>query len=755
MTFRSTALWVMLACLTISGLSCSRDPNVRKEKYLELGKRYLSAEKYPEAAIEFSKAIQIDSNFAEAHYQLSRAEIRQGELRAAAYELNKTVTLDPNHLRAHVEFAALLLAAGQKTTAEQQLKAALQLDANDVEAHDQMARLRASQGNMNEAVNEIAKAIQLDPRRAPSYLTQAALQEMQHQSGAAEASLGRALQMDPKFLEGMLAYARLCESQQRWEEAEEWLHRAIDAQPKKVAPRFALGGLLSRRQQPDRAEQVFAEAKKALPNNVDAYNGLANFYLSQKQLDKAAAELGSLVKDHPNDNGTAKKYIAVLIEQSNYAEAQKATDGLLTREKNDPDGLVFRARLLLHDGKVPEAIQAVEAAVKRDRSNAQAHYWSGMAYNASGDIDRAIAEWAEAARLNPRMLEAQRAVAAMAVVRGDRRTLQGTADQLISLNASSAEGYVFRAEADLIDKDFSAAEADLKHATVLEPSNPVPPTRWGDIKLANGKFAEAEKLYEDALRRNSSYVPALRGLVRLYMAEKEPTKALARIDAQLQKAPNNAAFYELKALSLYAQKDSSGSEAAALRAVELSKDNPEAVLLLGQVQASSGNVDNAAAQYEKAIQANPREIRPYLLLGSLEQRRGNWTKAERMYERALQINENPVAANNLAYLLLEHGGNPELALSWAQVARARLPNSPAAADTLAWAYYHKGVYRSAIDLLEGAVRQNPDSALYHYHLGMSYKMAGDSRHAKEHLQRALALDPKLPNADTAKKALSS
>ena len=83
MTFRSTALWVMLACLTISGISCSRDPNVRKEKYLELGKRYLSAEKYPEAAIEFSKAIQIDSNFAEAHYQLSRAEIRQGEFLGA------------------------------------------------------------------------------------------------------------------------------------------------------------------------------------------------------------------------------------------------------------------------------------------------------------------------------------------------------------------------------------------------------------------------------------------------------------------------------------------------------------------------------------------------------------------------------------------------------------------------------------------------------------------------------------------------
>ena len=440
---------------------------------------------------------------------------------------------------------------------------------------------------------------------------------------------------------------------------------------------------------------------------------------------------------------------------NNYAEAQTATDALLAGDSKDPEGLVFRARLLLHNGKVMDAVQMLESAVKRDRNNAVAHYWAGVAYNATGDLDRALAEWAEAARLNPRMLEAQRAVAMAAAVRGDGNTLKETADKLISITRNSAEGYTFRAEASLMRKDLVAAESDLKEATALDPNNPAPPARLGDIKASGGQFTEAEKLYEEALHRNAAYEPALKGLVRIYMAQKQPAKALARIDTQLQRSPSNAEIYELKAMYLYANKDVTGSEAAAQRAVELGKDDPDAVLLLGQVQAASGSADKAAAGYEKVIQANPHDGRAYLLLGSLEQRRGNWNKAKQTYEKALQIHSDPVAANNLAYLLLESGGNVDTALSLAQVARAGLPNSDATADTLAWAYYHKGGYRSAIGLLEGAVRQNPDSALYQYHLGMSYKMAGDSRRAKEHLQRAVSLDPKLHEAEAARKAMNS
>jgi Tfp pilus assembly protein PilF len=46
---------------------CSRDPNVRKQKYLESGQCYFEKAKYREAAIQYSNAIQVDPRFADAH----------------------------------------------------------------------------------------------------------------------------------------------------------------------------------------------------------------------------------------------------------------------------------------------------------------------------------------------------------------------------------------------------------------------------------------------------------------------------------------------------------------------------------------------------------------------------------------------------------------------------------------------------------------------------------------------------------------
>ena len=74
--------------------------------------------------------------------------------------------------------------------------------------------------------------------------------------------------------------------------------------------------------------------------------------------------------------------------------------------------------------------------------------------------------------------------------------------------------------------------------------------------------------------------------------------------------------------------------------------------------------------------------------------------------------------------MLQHGGNTDVALTLAQTARRTLPDSPNVADTLALAYYQKGVYSSAIDLLEEAVKKQPQNATMHYHLGMAYQKVG-------------------------------
>jgi Flp pilus assembly protein TadD len=104
--------------------------------------------------------------------------------------------------------------------------------------------------------------------------------------------------------------------------------------------------------------------------------------------------------------------------------------------------------------------------------------------------------------------------------------------------------------------------------------------------------------------------------------------------------------------------------------------------------------------------------------------------------------------------MLEHGGNSDVALTLAQTARQKLPDSPSVADTLAWAYYKKGTYSLAIDLLEEAIKKAPDDPSFHYHLGLAYQKIDEKSKAKAHLERTLQLSPTFEHAADVRSTLA-
>ena len=201
--------------------------------------------------------------------------------------------------------------------------------------------------------------------------------------------------------------------------------------------------------------------------------------------------------------------------------------------------------------------------------------------------------------------------------------------------------------------------------------------------------------------------------------------------------------------------DSAKAEAAFQKAIELDQNNMTAFLMLASVEVSRGSVDQAIDAYHRAIQTNPRDVRSYVALGGLLETRNQWQDAEDLYKKALAIQPDyALAANNLSYLMLEHGGDLSVALSLAQTGRKGMPDSPNSADTLGWAYYKQGVYGSAIDLLQEAIKAGADNPTYHYHLGMAYQKANNFDMAKKQLEYTLQISPNYSQADEIRKVLA-
>ncbi|NDQ56046.1 MAG: tetratricopeptide repeat protein [Acidipila sp.] len=753
----SALVFLVLASCFMAG--CTRDPNVRKQKYLESGNRFLAKDKYREAAIQYQNALQVDPRFVEAHYQLSQAYLKLGALSGAAGELQRTLDLDANHVKGQIDYGNLVLVAGgadKFNQAQDHARSALSIEPNNVEAHILLANSYAGLQNMPAALDEMQKAIQIAPDRSRSYLNLAMLQAGAQQVPAAEASLKKALQLDPKSITARLTLGNFYEELQRWDEAEQQLRLAMQADPTNYLPVATLARLMVVRGRRADAEQLLQQAKKTLHDNPDGYRLLGDFYFALGDVDKASDEFASLYRQYPKDKRLKRDYVQILILRNKLDDATKLNNEILKENDKDVDALVLKGQILFRQKRAPESIQVLEAALGTEPDNPVAQYHLGVAFAQVGNLARAEAAWREAIRLRPSMSEGHQALAAVAIRKGDIGLLKSSAEALVNIEPTATAGYLLRALAKSNSADMAGADSDLRHALALAPNDPAVYTQLGVLRMRQQKNAEAQKFFEQALEKDPGFTEAMQYLVSSDLQQKQPAKAIARLNAQIAKSPNNSYYQAMLAQAYIDAGDAEKAETALNKAVALDNNNVDALLTLAQVQVQRGSLEQAVANFEKSIKDNPQDARAFLLLGVLEESRHNIPRARELYQKALQVQPDyPLAANNLAYLLVENGGSTDVALSLAESARRQLPTISNIADTLAWVYYRKGAYGLAIDLLQEALGQSPDNSTYHYHLALVYQKTEDKAKAREHFRRALQIDPKSEHAAEMRQALTS
>jgi Flp pilus assembly protein TadD len=144
-----------------------------------------------------------------------------------------------------------------------------------------------------------------------------------------------------------------------------------------------------------------------------------------------------------------------------------------------------------------------------------------------------------------------------------------------------------------------------------------------------------------------------------------------------------------------------------------------------------------------------------MLVAMMYERKGNIPKAQEAYEKTLALDPRfSLAANNLAYLYLEHGGDKEKALQLAQQAKEVTPDDPRISDTLGWILYKRGVYQQALGLLKESAAKLPDNPTVQYHLGLASLKVGDKEGARKALTTAVSSPGTFPGKEEARTALA-
>ena len=469
------------------------------------------------------------------------------------------------------------------------------------------------------------------------------------------------------------------------------------------------------------AEKLCAELKTIAPDNPEAYRALGLFYIFTGQKEKAADEFRAIVKSKPKDTTVKMLLIDTLIELGQIKEAEVINKELLKANPGDPQGLLFNGRILIAESKYKQGLTELEKGLKGEPKSAPGHYFLGVAQNALGFPSQAKSSWTRALELQPRMTDAQLALA-------DLDANSGNYDEALRL-----AGDALKANPGLLPVHLIRAKA----------------------LLAKGDKKEGETELQAALDRDPVSLPALTMLANLRIAERRSPEVLQRISKLVEQYPQNAGLHFLLATVYFSLNDLGKAEASAKQAIKLGRQRSDGYSLLGDIHAAQGSVENAKADLQAAIDRNPHEVANYLALDTLYEKEGNWERAKKICEKAHQVNpDSPLVANNLAYLYLEHGGDVNVALSLAQMVRQKMPNSPETADTLGWAYYKLGSPESAVVQLKECAQKDPNNPTYQYHLGMAYMAARHFDLAQRSLQKALRDNPDFADAANARAALA-
>lgn len=182
---------------------------------------------------------------------------------------------------------------------------------------------------------------------------------------------------------------------------------------------------------------------------------------------------------------------------------------------------------------------------------------------------------------------------------------------------------------------------------------------------------------------------------------------------------------------------------------KLAKDHPSYYTreALGRARFFRENWEEALPFYDTLVEslteedlaANPEPLR---LRAIIYERLDRWPEAEADFQRVLSYApEDADTLNYLGYTWVDRGENLEEAFDMIEKALRLEPDSGAITDSLGWAHYKLGQYEEAKKYLEDAVVLTPYSATIVDHLGDVYWRLGRKREATFQWKRALEFDP--------------
>jgi tetratricopeptide (TPR) repeat protein len=527
--------------------------------------------------------------------------------------------------------------------------------------------------------------------------------------GPGRESAAEAVSVDPLYAESHYQLGRVLQSLGLYGEAAASFARAIEED---VCPLRALATT---------NDLVFETANRNGVSLVD-FRGL----LKQRMVEMTGhANLGDeLFLDHAHPtvegHGILARALAERMSEMGLVRLsadwsvgikERVRETVLARVDDEAQAEAYKnlSKVLIWAGKKRDAEKYVRLAAEVLSGDWEVNSTAGSVQLDSGDYQSAIGSLQKAARLNPRAWRAHDllGVALVAAVRLEEAVAAG--ERAVALAPQAAGAWNNLAIAYSTVGDSKRAREATGRALEIDSEFAEAHNTLGKIHFDRGDLDPALDSFDRAITLRPGYLEAMlnRGLVFGQLGRF--SEALKIFDEILELDSQIAPAHLARAKALFGSRG--GSSLAAIGALETAvKLDPylvEGWLLLVTDLAASSQVGRAALALESGLAANPNAAALHQIAGRMSAQQQDWVQAGASLTRAVEL-------------------DPTLLRAWVDLGRLRMAQQrPAEAVT---------IYRKALALSEN------DDRLHHI-LAAALVFTGQVDEAREHLERALEINP--------------
>jgi len=730
--------------------------------YIARGNELYAQGKYDDAALTYKKAIQKDANCGEAFYRLALADLKTNQQRDAYNALSRAVALVPNRDDIKIQFGDVLLAGylsdphRPKRLYDQLTKISQDLRTRQNSSFDALrfeGEIASIDGKLDDASAAFEAANRVRPFETnvvgPWVDVLFKKNDDTHAEALAHELMGKHSDYIPIYI---LLYKREM-ALGRTADAEAVLKLCLQKNPAKASVVVLLAEHYYKLHNIAGAAstlQALLDNHKDFPNGaIDA----GDFYFRAGASEEAVRIYEQGLKANPKEKTLyQKKIVNALLQAGKREDALALLSKMLNEQPEADDVRALRAALLLKSaqaGRTDQATADLKQLAAKAPKNEMLAFELGQAYYAKGDLLSARSQFLLASQSPTLYVKATLALAGIAEQTGNYQETLRYTNEVLAADRQQPEARLLRARALIQSHDYQAAHLQLADLQKQFPQSSDVELQIATLNAVEGKYAEAQAIYENLHRQNNRDLRPMQGLVGVYIAQHQPSRAIDLLQASLHNDPDNLKLH----------------------------------LLLASAAAGTGRSDLGMEQYEWVLRQDPRNLSAYLQSASLLQAENKmeealsrlekakplaWNDAAALdriaileasagaekpaladFQRELVLNpNNPAALNNAAFLIAETGGDLNTAMRLIAEAQRQLPDNPGLSDTLGWIYTKHALNDSAVHIYEGLIKKHPSEPVYRYHYGCALLNSGRKAEAQRELQ--LALEGPLP-ADTVNK----